>query len=322
MVATQAVFGFVSELGVLYLLRVLSGAATAGMLVASTAYVADSTTEDDRASGMAWFGAAMSLGLVAGPALGGLLTRPGLALEAGAFRLDGYSLPFVSAAALAGVVLVAARRSLPESSVGCSARHRLRAALAVAPDRRRLHQLLGLVVASQFGLALFEGTFALYARNRLDLGPAGVSLAFTVCGLIMGGMQLFAVRALARVIRPMLQVSSGLVLMGAGSATLVLTRSFPAVLALIAVFALGMALVTPNLSALISGPGGPGTGTALGLKSAAGNIGQFIGPLLGGLLLEWRPTSPFLVSGIVLGITGSVVGLAQSRQGPDGRTER
>ena len=316
MAATQGVFGFASELWVLYLLRVLGGAATAGMLVASTAYVADSTTEETRARGMAWFGTAMSLGLVAGPALGGVLSRPGLSLEVAALHLDGYSLPFLSAAVLAGVVLLAAQRRLPEPSTGCSARHRLRAALAVAPDRRRLHQLLGLVVASQFGLALFEGTFALYARNRLDLGSGGVSLAFMVCGLVMGGMQIFAVRALTRVVRPILQVSSGLVLMGAGIAALVATSSFSAVLALIAVFAFGMALVTPNLSALISGPGGPGTGTALGLKSAAGNVGQFAGPLLGGLLLDWRPTSPFLVSGFVLGVTGSVVGFAHYRRGP------
>lgn len=313
MAATQAVFGFVSELWVLYLLRVVGGAATSGLLVASTAYVADSTTEEDRAGGMAWFGTAMSLGLVAGPALGGVMSAPGLSLEAGVLRLDGYSLPFVSAAVLAGTVLFAARRHLPEPSSASPARHRLRAAIAVAPDRRVLRQLLSLVVASQFGLALFEGTFAVYAKNRLGFGLTGVSVAFMVCGMVMGGMQVFAVRALAGVVRPILQVACGLTLMGAGIAALVATRNFAAVLALIGMFALGMALVTPNLSALISSGSGPGTGAALGLKSAAGNVGQFTGPLLGGFLLDWRPTSPFLLSGVVLVVTGCVVGFAHHR---------
>lgn len=313
MAATQAVFGFASELWVLYVLRVVGGAATAGMLVASTAYVADATAEADRAGGMARYGTAMSLGLVAGPALGGMLSRPGLSLDLGVGRLDGYSLPFLVAAVLAGAVFVAARQYLPDPSSGDPARARLRSALAAAPDRRTLRQLLGLVLASQFGLALFEGTFALYARNRLALGPAGVSVAFMVCGLVMGGVQIFAVRALAGIVRPILQVAAGLALMGAGIAALVATRNFAAVLILIGVFALGMAVVTPNLAALISTRSGPGTGAALGLKSAAGNVGQFIGPLLGGLLLDWRPDSPFLLSGLVLGITGAAVGLAHHR---------
>ena len=38
---------------------------------------------------------------------------------------------------------------------------------------------------SQFGLALFEGTFVLDGRDRLALSAAEASAAFMVCGLVM-----------------------------------------------------------------------------------------------------------------------------------------
>ena len=113
---TQALFGFVPWLWALYLLRVLGGVATSGMLVAASVFVADTTSPEDRTRGMAWFGTSVSLGLVAGPALGGLLSRPGFSIGRGALRLDGYSLPFIAAAALAVGVLAAAVRVLPETS--------------------------------------------------------------------------------------------------------------------------------------------------------------------------------------------------------------
>lgn len=138
------------------------------MLVASTAYVADDTSDDDRARGMAWFGTAVSLGLVAGPALGGVLSRPGFSLGSGSLRLDGYSLPFVAAGVLALGVLVAARRRLPESLATTGA-----AAAGGDPfeklprtsARPGLRALLGLVVASQFGLPCSRGPLCCMPRT-------------------------------------------------------------------------------------------------------------------------------------------------------------
>ncbi|MGD9793902.1 MAG: MFS transporter [Acidimicrobiia bacterium] len=121
MAVTQATFGFVPQLWALYGLRILGGIATSGMLVAATTYVADTTADGERTRGMAWFGTAVSLGLVAGPALGGVLSRPGLSIGRGAWRLDGYSLPFLVAGALAFAVLVAALRGLPESMMSSRA---------------------------------------------------------------------------------------------------------------------------------------------------------------------------------------------------------
>ena len=310
MALTQALFGFVPWLWALYLLRLLGGAAASGMLVAATAFVADMTSLEERTRGMAWFGTSVSLGLVAGPVLGGLLSRPGFSIGRAGVRLDGYSLPFLAAAVLALAVLAVAVRVLPESRDGTmGAETSGEAQAAGRAGRLGLRQLLGLVVFSQFGLALFEGTFVLYGRDRLALSAVKASVAFMVCGLVMAVLQPIATGALARMAAPLAQVASGLVLMGVGIGAVVTTTRYGVALAWIGVFAAGTALVIPNLSALISIHGADRAGAALGLKNAASSAGQFAGPLIGVMLIGWRETSPFLVSAGTLLAVGITVGI-------------
>src|SRR5881409_103682 len=61
------------SLGVLFAARVLAGVAGATVSVAQ-AYVADVTSPAERARGMGLIGAALGLGMVTGPALGGGLS--------------------------------------------------------------------------------------------------------------------------------------------------------------------------------------------------------------------------------------------------------
>lgn len=91
--ASQALFAATSSLPAMYALRIAGGAATSAIVVSATALVADTTSPRDRPSGMAWIGTAAGLGVVAGPALGGVLGSSGLSV-AGVIRLDGYAAPF------------------------------------------------------------------------------------------------------------------------------------------------------------------------------------------------------------------------------------
>lgn len=319
MAVTQAAFGFVPQLWALYGLRILGGIATSGMLVAATTYVADTTADGERTRGMAWFGTAVSLGLVAGPALGGVLSRPGVSIGRGAWRLDGYSLPFLVAGTLAFAVLVAAVRGLPESMMASRATRGTGADCPTSEPEPHpgLRPLLALVVASQFGLAVFEGSFALYARNSLALSPARTSAAFMVCGVVMAALQVFAVGALGRLVHPLVQVAAGLAFMGFGIGALVTTRDYGLVLVFVAVLALGTALITPNLSALISNHNRYGVGTSLGLKSSAGSMGQTAGPLFGAFLMSWRQDSPFVIAAaLLLGLAAVVMSIKRPAARP------
>jgi MFS transporter len=71
--------------------------------------------------------------------------------------------------------------------------------------------------------------------------------------------------------------------------------------AFIALLALGMAFIAPNLSALVSmRGGGRQAGSSLGIQNAANSLGQSIGPLLGGVLFISQTNAPYLLSGATL----------------------
>ena len=297
---SQGAFAFTTALGWLYGLRVAGGLAASLLTVAATATVADHTSERDRVRGMAFFGAAVSLGIVAGPLLGGVFSSIG-AVEVAGVRLDGYRLPFLAAGALAVIALIAAMAFVPESLRRVESRPagpaRRRRVLATSP-------ILGLVAAGQFGLALFEGTFVLYARSRFAFSAAETTVAFLVCGGVMAVLQFALVGPLSRLVRPTTQAAAGFVFMGVGVGGLVVVHSFAAVLVSIGILATGTALVVPSLSALVTRQGEGHFATNLGLKSSAGSLGQFLGPLLGGALLAWREVSPYAVASVMLTMLG------------------
>jgi len=68
-------FGAAPNLAVLFAARVLCGILTAASIPTSQAYIADITTPEKRASGMALLGAAFGLGFAFGPWIGGYLSQ-------------------------------------------------------------------------------------------------------------------------------------------------------------------------------------------------------------------------------------------------------
>lgn len=308
----QLLFGMATSLWLLYSARILGGILASATIPAATAYVADATDEKDRGRGMAWLGTAVSLGAVAGPALGGLTTWRNWHIYSrfGHFVINSFSIPFFVAAGLTFLTLFAALRWLPETLPARSGSVGRRLESATWQDLgRRIWPLLGLSVMSQLGLALFETVFALYAQAKLGYGPAQVGIAFMVCGAVMALFQGLAVGPLSGRVSEMAQLAVGFSLMGVGIAFLLLVRTEPLVFGAVALQALGMAFISPNLSTLTSKRSGSQTGSALGLQNSANNLGQVIGPLLGGAMFAWQAASPYLLTSITLLSIGTLIGL-------------
>jgi len=303
-VVAQVLFGLATSLWLLYAARILGGILSSATLPVSAAYVADMTTDKERSRGMAWLGTAVSLGFVVGPALGGILSRRDLHFTAryGHFMIDSFSAPFFAAAFLGLLTLYAALQWLPESlhahvprAGGEETRTDWRS-LA-----RNLGPLLGLGLIVQFGLAIFEATFTLYAQAKFNYSPIEVGAVFVVCGSVMTVFQIGAVGFLAGRIREIYQIGAGFGLMGLSLVLLVVARATFFVFALVGLLALGTALISPNLSALISKRGGGRrVGAALGVQNAANSLGQAGGPLLGSVLFIWQMNAPYLLTGALL----------------------
>src|SRR3989339_1323244 len=72
---TFILFGMATNLFMLFASRIAGGILSSACLPTVLAYVADVTNEEDRGAGMGMVGAAMGLGIIVGPAIGGLFAQ-------------------------------------------------------------------------------------------------------------------------------------------------------------------------------------------------------------------------------------------------------
>ncbi|MEG4334770.1 hypothetical protein QUB40_22955 [Microcoleus sp. AT9_A2] len=148
----------------------------------------------------------------------------------------------------------------------------------------------------------------------MGYGPVQTGFVFMMCGSVMAVFQIIAVSFLSRYMNEIAQVALGFALMGSGIFLLLMARSLPIVLGVVAILAFGMALITPNVAALISKRGGQHTGTVLGIQNAANSLGQVGGSMLGGVLFAWQVSAPYSFAGVLLMGTGLMLGWMQKHQ--------
>jgi len=306
-------FALGTNLEMLYSARIIGGILSAAILPIAGAFVADMTTSQDRARGMAWLGTATSLGVVFGPVLGSFLSKWGIhqAFRLGYFSIDDFSIPFLSASLLAFLALGAAIRWFPESlnhphrKLSGSPEARFNPSKSMFKPKvipRWLHFFLILAFLNYFALAIFEGTFALHAKLLIHFGPFEMGWVFAVCGLVMAIGQCTLVPVLIGRFGEMPLLPAGFALMSSGLVFLMTTKDMLFILLYVTLFAMGVALITPTLASMVSKRAERNVGTALGQLTAANNLGQAFGPLVGGVLIGWQVHFPYFLTALLLGI--------------------
>ena len=261
-------------------------------ITAAQAYIADVTDEKSRAAGMGMLGAAMGIGFVFGPAVGGFLST------------RSANLPFFVAAAFAGVNFVSAFVLLKEPrSAGDRTRARTLtwAGLVRTATTPRLLTLMLLFFVVTFGFANLEGTFSLFLERRFHYGRREASYLFTYIGLLMVIVQGGMVRRLVPRFGEQKMIVFGTLLMAIGFFLTRQADALPSLLVAIAVLAVGNGLNTPSLSSLISrGASGDHQGGVLGVSQSMGALARVVGPLIGTLTLSFGISVPYLTGGTAM----------------------
>lgn len=297
----MAVLGFAPDLTWLFIARIWSGIATGNIAVAQ-AYIADVTTPERRARGMAVIGIAFGLGFIFGPFIGGELAR---------FPVLGRQgmLPALVAAGLSTVNLFLAFRTLPESLP--AERRGLSVRRASPIDLRAFRQAIavpgiGAAVAINFITLLWfsgmEQTFRLFTADGFGMSDAGTGRIFGVVGIVstvvQGGIvpRLVSRAGEARLIRAGLVVLClAFVLLGLSPQLGAWSRV--ALWGSAAMIALGTGLQNPCMPAYASRrTAGGSQGTTLGVLQSAGALARSAGPLVGGALYAaFDPRAPYLI---------------------------
>ena len=261
-------------------------------ITAAQAYIADVTDESRRAAGMGMLGAAMGLGFIFGPAVGGFLST------------RSPNLPFFVAAALAAVNFVSALVILKEPR---DAAHRTRArtltwaGLVRTATTPRLLTLMLLFFVITFGFANLEATFSLFLERRFLYGRREASYMFTYIGVLMVIVQGGFVRRLVPRFGEKKLIVVGTLLMGVGFFMTYQAFTLSMLLLAIAVTAVGNGLNTPSLSSLISrAASGEHQGGVLGVSQSMGALARVVGPLIGTWTLSFGISLPYLTGGAAM----------------------
>lgn len=294
-------FALATRLWMLFAARALAGLLSSATLPTAMAYISDTTSEESRGGGMGLMGAAMGLGMILGPAVGGLLSKASI------------QTPFFVAAAMAAANLAAGAALLPESLDPARRAAGRPRGLGPRPSRWQLASgplaiLFVLTFIVSFSMAGLESTYALYLNARLGFGSTEMGLLF----MVMGAVGVAAQMSVGRLIRRFGEAAVarfGLAVSLAG--VLLITRLWNPVTAaaFASVFSFGNSLVRPSVSSLVSKKTTVGQGTALGTMQSFDSLGRIAGPAWGGLAFYLLRDLPYYTAAAVLA-AGLVVTLA------------
>ncbi|HET6881003.1 MAG TPA: MFS transporter [Pirellulales bacterium] len=304
----------------LFITRIGAGIAGATISTAQ-AYIADTTSKESRAKGMALIGAAFALGFTLGPMIGAAALFLGR-------RLAESPWPGFVASGMSALALLLALFKLPESlTTGSSSARRTlfdRSALQAALSVPSVGLLLLTAFIAVFSFANFESTLSVqiehlaggqgegdapilgwFMRNIRALGyedPKDVAIivvcaAFAYLGIILTLAQGVLVRRLAdRLSEGTMAIAGGFsALVGFALLAWATTRGdFVLLLGAMAVEVLGFALVNPSLQSLISRRSDPAQqGSILGLSQSATSLARILGPVFGLRLFKQSPELPY-----------------------------
>jgi DHA1 family tetracycline resistance protein-like MFS transporter len=301
-----------TSLWMLFLFRTLHGAMTANISTAQ-ACMADLTTPENRAKGMGLIGAGFGIGFTLGPVIGGVLASdPNAAPGVHALSAAHLAVPLWLAAGLSALNFLLAVAWLPETRHAGSSRSQ-RSISPAALWRALSLPTVGLCIALSalqvFSFALMESTFTLFAWHQRGMGPMANAELFGLVGIvgviIQGGLIGRLVKRFGE--RPFVPI--GLGVLAIGVALLPFAPGMGGLACVFAVMAVGQALATPSLQALISrGAAADEQGAILGSSQSLSALSRAAGPTLGGQLYGLSPGLPFLMaSALLIGAVGLAI---------------
>lgn len=294
----EFVFAFANGLWMLFLSRILAGIFGSALMPTAMAYVSDVTTPEKRGQGMGILGAAMGLGIVVGPGLGGWLGEIDL------------SIPFIVAGVAASVSGVLSILILPESY---PKEKRERDALHEEGEKQDnqftlmwkalkspVGFLLILVFVMSFGLANFQSIFGYYTMQRYHYDPSDVGLIILLVGAVGTVVQGVLVGRLTKKFGEERVVTGSLLISAVGFVLMTLATNFLTVLLTTSIFFLGNSLLRPSLNSFISKLAGNRQGLVMGLNNSFLSLGNVAGPILAGIFFEVNIHIPYLFGAFVM----------------------
>ncbi|ASA19459.1 MFS transporter [Paenibacillus donghaensis] len=307
---SELLFGLATTTLPLFLSRMLGGAGAALIMPAVMAYVADTTSLEERAKGMGLINAAISTGFIIGPGLGGYLAEFGIRV------------PFFFAAGAAAAVSLVTLAILPESR---SVAERQEAKSQQKNGENLWLQLLrsyrepyffGLIIVFvlAFGLANYETVFGLFVDHKFGFSPKDIAFVITFGSIAGAVVQVSAFGWILNRFGENKVISACLLLASAFILLTLFVNSYWAIIAVTFIVFFAMDILRPAVSTQLSKMAGDAQGFVAGMNSAYTSLGNIAGPIAAGYLFDLDINFPYAAAALVLALC-FLLSLSSGRRG-------
>jgi DHA1 family multidrug resistance protein-like MFS transporter len=258
------------------------------------AYISDSTDERRRSGGMGVIGAAMGVGMVLGPGIGGWMGKISL------------SAPFFTAGVLSLLAVVLIYFILPESLPAEKRVQHVNLARGpqLAPMWKALFGPLGfllfLAFIINFALANFEGIFGLFAAHRYGYDSGQVGTVMMLIGVISAVIQGLATGPVTERFGEANVIKVSLVFSAVGFLLMLLANNFAMVLLTVGLFVTSNAMLRPAIASATSKMAEGGQGLVMGLNNGYQSLGRTVGPLWAGVMFDMNLSFPYLTAAAIM----------------------
>ena len=296
----EFVFALSQRLWLFDLSRAVDGLSAAMFVPTSMALAADLTSVKDRAKVIGWLSAAFSGGLILGPGLGGILAN------------ISYKFPFWVAGILGIISTVVAVILLPKdrderfkSSTKNPEDALLEGGWAQVKSLLTpvMTMLFLMIFIMAFGLAGFESIYSLYVNEVHHFDLQSIALVLTLNGIISLILQVFLFDRMVqwwgevRVIRYCFFASA------IGTAFVIYDHShWQLIVATLVVFE-AFDILRPAITTLLTKMSKNNQGLLNGVNMSLTSVGNIIGPLISGALLDINYQYPYWIVIVFLAIS-------------------
>jgi len=283
----------------LYFSRFIGGIGAALLVPAIFAYVADITTFEQRAKGNSYVSAAMSLGIVVGPGIGGFLADYGL------------KFPFLVSAIVSLVAVFFSIGLLQESKTDNNplefqTNHSDKESMVQKIMRSvKMPYFIPLIITlvMSFGLIAYESVIGLYLDDQFQSTAKEIAIMVTATGVVSVIAQLFVVDRIVSKFGESPVLITFIFVCAAGFLFSLLANSYLLFFIVSLIIFLSTSILRPVLNTLISKLAGNEQGFAMGMNNAYMSIGNIVGPTFAGVLYDVNIIYPFILGLVLLIVT-------------------
>lgn len=269
--------------------RILGGFSAGMVMPGVTGMIADISQGKDKAKNFGYMSAIINSGFILGPGIGGFLAEV------------SHRLPFYFAGTLGIIALIISvilihqpRKTSENHHVHFETKElsKIQWGVFITPI------ILTFVLA--FGLSSFETLFSLYTSAKANYTPGDISIAIVGGGVAGAVFQVFFFDKFMKYTTELTFITWALLYSAIVIFSLIIAHSYWSIMFISFIVFIGFDLIRPALTNYYSNIAGDRQGFAGGLNSTFTSMGNFIGPLVAGMLFDVNIEFPLYMSIIVM----------------------